>query len=78
MRSSIVALTVFCRRIVQLKKVLKYFFECDFGRIELDFDRFEALVGVTERAQALRGSASAEGRDGGRFVLRVEVPEVAA
>ena len=36
------------------------------------------LVGVTERAQALRGSASAERRDGGRFVLRVEVPEVAA
>jgi two-component system sensor histidine kinase DesK len=35
------------------------------------------LVGVTERVQALRGSASAAPGDGDRFVLRVEVPEVA-
>jgi two-component system sensor histidine kinase DesK len=36
------------------------------------------LIGVTERARALRGAASAELVDGGRFVLRVEVPEGAA
>lgn len=36
------------------------------------------LIGVTERARALRGSASAELLDGGRFVLRVEVPGGAA
>jgi two-component system sensor histidine kinase DesK len=34
------------------------------------------LAGVTERARALFGSASAERVGGGRFVLRVEIPDV--